>query len=216
MGPTRAASRVTGGCTPTVCQGGEPALLPHTARVGHRRILEVGGKDCNRRIDSDRTTSDAIGMSDVEERFHETWLGMVQPIDGLVVSVPVLVEAQCVQRRMPGVRARLSSTRLRGASREAGSCCSRRPTRCPRPGRSSLGRERHGIRRCCATRCWGCRPARPWGRSWRLRPVRGGSTGRHRASAVGGARRLRGVLPRPMRGVRPRAPRGLFALRAVC
>src|SRR5436309_695486 len=43
-------------------------------------------------------------MSDVEARFHETWLGMVQPIEGLVVSVPVLVEAQCMQRQPPGLQ----------------------------------------------------------------------------------------------------------------
>ena len=40
-------------------------------------------------------------MSDVETRFHETWLGMVQPIEGLLVSVPVLVDAQCMQRQPP-------------------------------------------------------------------------------------------------------------------
>jgi hypothetical protein len=34
-----------------------------------------------------------------DHHFHETWLGMVQP-DGLVVSVPVLVDAQCA-RRLP-------------------------------------------------------------------------------------------------------------------
>jgi hypothetical protein len=38
-------------------------------------------------------------MSDVERRFHETWLGMVQPSEGLVVSVPVLVHAQCMERQ---------------------------------------------------------------------------------------------------------------------
>ncbi len=37
-------------------------------------------------------------MSDLERRYHETWLGMAQPIEGLVVSVPVLVDAQCMQR----------------------------------------------------------------------------------------------------------------------
>ncbi len=46
-------------------------------------------------------------MSDVETRFHETWLGMVQPTDGLVVSVPVLVEAQCFQRLPPKVQEKL-------------------------------------------------------------------------------------------------------------
>ena len=40
-------------------------------------------------------------MSDIEKRFHETWLGMVQPIDGLVVSIPVLVDAQCMERQPP-------------------------------------------------------------------------------------------------------------------
>jgi hypothetical protein len=38
-------------------------------------------------------------MASPDHRFHETWLGMVQP-DGLVVSVPVLVDAQCA-RRLP-------------------------------------------------------------------------------------------------------------------
>src|SRR3954468_3980578 len=37
-------------------------------------------------------------MSDVERLYHEKWLGMAQPIEGLVVSVPVLVDAQCMQR----------------------------------------------------------------------------------------------------------------------
>jgi hypothetical protein len=37
----------------------------------------------------------AIGNAD--KRFHETWIGMVQP-DGLVVSVPVLVDADIVNR----------------------------------------------------------------------------------------------------------------------
>src|SRR5690606_2683904 len=37
-------------------------------------------------------------MSDAERRFHELWLGMVQPSEGLVVSVPVLTEAQCMAR----------------------------------------------------------------------------------------------------------------------
>ena len=30
-------------------------------------------------------------MTSPEERFHETWMGMVQPIEGLVVSMPVLL-----------------------------------------------------------------------------------------------------------------------------
>lgn len=37
-------------------------------------------------------------MSDIERRYHEKWLGMAQPIEGLVVSIPVLVDAQCMQK----------------------------------------------------------------------------------------------------------------------
>jgi hypothetical protein len=37
-------------------------------------------------------------MSQTEQRFHDEWLGLVQPSEGLVVSVPVLVEAQCMAR----------------------------------------------------------------------------------------------------------------------
>ena len=36
-------------------------------------------------------------MSDPAVRFHDTWRGMAQPIEGLVVSVPVLVEAQVLR-----------------------------------------------------------------------------------------------------------------------
>ena len=46
-------------------------------------------------------------MSDLERRFHETWLGMVQPIDGLVLSIPVLVDAQCMERQPPHVQQKL-------------------------------------------------------------------------------------------------------------
>ena len=46
-------------------------------------------------------------MSDTDRYFHETWLGMVQPIDGLVVSIPVLVDAQCMERQPPPVQAKL-------------------------------------------------------------------------------------------------------------
>jgi hypothetical protein len=37
-------------------------------------------------------------MGELERNFHETWLGMVQPIEGLVLSVPVLVDAQCAEK----------------------------------------------------------------------------------------------------------------------
>jgi hypothetical protein len=46
-------------------------------------------------------------MSDVEKRFHESWLGMVQPVEGLVVSVPVLVDAQCMERLAPAMQSKL-------------------------------------------------------------------------------------------------------------
>ncbi len=36
---------------------------------------------------------------DLETRFHTEWLGLVQPVEGLVVSVPVLAEAQCMRRQ---------------------------------------------------------------------------------------------------------------------
>jgi hypothetical protein len=35
--------------------------------------------------------------ADADARMHEAWLGMVQPVEGLVVSVPVLVDAQCAR-----------------------------------------------------------------------------------------------------------------------
>lgn len=37
-------------------------------------------------------------MNELERKFHETWLGLVQPIDGLVFSIPVLAEAQVMDR----------------------------------------------------------------------------------------------------------------------
>ena len=46
-------------------------------------------------------------MSDVATRFHENWLGLVQPIDGLVVSIPALVAAECMQQLAPAVQKRL-------------------------------------------------------------------------------------------------------------
>jgi hypothetical protein len=46
-------------------------------------------------------------MSDLATKFHETWLGMLQPIDGLVVSVPVLVDAQCMERQPPATQHKL-------------------------------------------------------------------------------------------------------------
>lgn len=43
---------------------------------------------------------------DLERRFHEEWLGMVQP-SGLVVSIPVLLDAQCFQRNPPALQQQL-------------------------------------------------------------------------------------------------------------
>jgi len=49
-------------------------------------------------------------MSDLERKFHEQWLGMVQPVDGLVVSVPVLVDAQVMARKPPAFQAEVMAT----------------------------------------------------------------------------------------------------------
>jgi len=38
-------------------------------------------------------------VSDLEVEYHETWLGMIQPAEGLVVSIPVLVRGQCMERQ---------------------------------------------------------------------------------------------------------------------
>jgi hypothetical protein len=46
-------------------------------------------------------------VTDPEVRFHQEWLGLIQPSEGLVVSVPVLVEAQCMARQTPAVQQRL-------------------------------------------------------------------------------------------------------------
>ena len=37
---------------------------------------------------------------DLEARFHETWLGMVQPVEGLVVSIPVMALFYVAQRHL--------------------------------------------------------------------------------------------------------------------
>ncbi|MBL8624452.1 MAG: hypothetical protein JNK64_24300 [Myxococcales bacterium] len=55
-------------------------------------------------------------VSTHEERFHEEWLGMVQPVDGLVVSIPVLVEAQCLERQPPERQRALAATCMITAS----------------------------------------------------------------------------------------------------
>jgi hypothetical protein len=47
-------------------------------------------------------------MASAEERFHEEWLGLVQPLDGLVISIPALIEAQCLSRQPPEVQRKLA------------------------------------------------------------------------------------------------------------
>lgn len=46
-------------------------------------------------------------MSDLAHKFHELWLGMCQPSEGLVVSVPVLVDAQCMEKQDREVQQKL-------------------------------------------------------------------------------------------------------------
>lgn len=46
---------------------------------------------------------------DTATEVHELWLGMAQPVEGLVVSVPVLVEAQCGKALPLSVRDRLAA-----------------------------------------------------------------------------------------------------------
>jgi hypothetical protein len=48
------------------------------------------------------STSDARWgrpMSELEVAYHKRWLNMLAPVEGLVVSVPVLVEAECMEKR---------------------------------------------------------------------------------------------------------------------
>jgi len=45
---------------------------------------------------------------DPESRFHAEWLGLVQPVEGLVVSVPVLAGAQCMRRQPLALQQRLA------------------------------------------------------------------------------------------------------------
>jgi len=54
-------------------------------------------------------------MSDADKRFHEQWLGMAQPAEGLVVSLPVLVEAQCMEKLPREVHVRFLEELVQGA-----------------------------------------------------------------------------------------------------
>lgn len=49
-------------------------------------------------------------MTDAQRRFHEEWLGLVQPIEGLVFSVPVLADAQIMPRSTAELTAQLRET----------------------------------------------------------------------------------------------------------
>ena len=46
-------------------------------------------------------------MNDLHRQFHEEWLGLVQPVEGLVVSLPALVDAQCMNRNHVSVQHKL-------------------------------------------------------------------------------------------------------------
>src|SRR5580658_7024986 len=59
-------------------------------------------------------------MTDLDRRFHEAWLGMVQPIDGLVVSIPVLVDAQGMERQPPQVQQKFLALCPPAATGDAG------------------------------------------------------------------------------------------------
>lgn len=56
-------------------------------------------------------------MTELDRRFHETWLGLVQPSAGLVVSLPVLVDKQCAERLGPEVQHRLAALCTQGDDR---------------------------------------------------------------------------------------------------
>lgn len=124
-------------------------------------------------------------MSDAERRFHEQWLGMAQPYEGLVVSVPVLTEAQCMLRlgREPqqkllallespppaeGKNAPKSEPRITDLSRLFSELLDLGPERfdrgadLPRPLRLWVPEGRQELRPSCALR-WG--GAAPTGRS---------------------------------------------------
>lgn len=46
-------------------------------------------------------------MTALDERFHEMWMGMVQPIEGLVVSMPVLLDAQIAVSKGPRLQSHI-------------------------------------------------------------------------------------------------------------
>lgn len=50
-----------------------------------------------------------MSSRDADRIFHETWLGLAQPIEGLVFSVPVLAEAQIAPAARPEITSQISS-----------------------------------------------------------------------------------------------------------
>lgn len=48
-----------------------------------------------------------MSVRDADRIFHETWLGLAQPIEGLVFSIPVLAEAQIAPAARPEITAQL-------------------------------------------------------------------------------------------------------------
>ena len=67
-------------------------------------------------------------MGEIELAFHKRWLGMLEPIEGLVVSLPVLVEAECMHRQEPALSQRLADKDA-GLTRSIGVSASGQPRR---------------------------------------------------------------------------------------
>jgi MmeI, target recognition domain/Eco57I restriction-modification methylase len=53
---------------------------------------------------------------DADRIFHQTWLGLVQPVEGLVFSVPVLAEAQIAPASRPEITSQIRSVTVRLSS----------------------------------------------------------------------------------------------------
>jgi hypothetical protein len=63
--------------------------------------------------------SGSHGSRDPMERFHDEWLGMVKPIDGLVVSKPALIEAQVARPDDKTLRDRIAKATAGARSPDA-------------------------------------------------------------------------------------------------
>ncbi len=62
----------------------------------------------------------SVSMSDDQVQFHKRWLGMVEPIEGLVLSLPVLVDAQCMREHKPEIQRQLVRDFTEPVSRKKG------------------------------------------------------------------------------------------------